>query len=99
MKYNNKFFQYNNSEIVTSNYRSINGYTLFYIYDFEHNLVSDIMQSNSSPLKTTEARRITKVKNFKRVKELHDRNLRLYESNLINEIDLLDIKRHRQEVN
>ena len=99
MKYNNKFFQFSNSEIVVSNYTSINGYRLFYIYDFEHNLVSDIMQSNSAPLKTTEARRITKVKNFNRVRELHDFNLKYYESTLINEIDLLDIKRHRQEVN
>ena len=98
MKYNNKFFQQNNSEIIVSETTSINGYKLFYIYDFEHNLVSDIMQSNSSPLKTTEARRITKVKNFKRVKELHDRNLMFYDSTLINESDLLDIKRYKQEV-
>ena len=98
MKNNNKFFQRNNSEIIVSKYRSIYGYTLFYIYDFEHNLISDIMQSASAPIKTTDARIITTVKNFKRVKELHDSNLRRYNSTLINEIDLLDIKRYKQEV-
>ena len=98
MKNSNKFFKYSNSEIIVSNYRSINGYTLFYIYDFEHNLVSDIMQSNSAPIKTTQARIITKVHNFKRVKELHDFNLKYYESTLVNETELLDIKRYKQEV-
>lgn len=98
MKNNNKFFQYNNSEIIVSNYRSINGYTLFYIYDFEHNLISEVMQSNSAPIKTHDARIITKVESFKRVKELHDWNLRYYESTIINEIDLLEIKRYKQEV-
>lgn len=99
MENSNKFFQRNNSEIIVSDYRSINGYTLFYVYDFEHNLISEVMQSNSSPLKSTEARIITKVKSFKRVKELHTWNLKHYKSTLINEIDLLDLKRHKQEVN
>ena len=99
MKNSNKFFQYNNSEIIVSDYRSINGYTMFFVYDFENNLISNIMQSNSAPIKTTDARKITKVKSFKRVKELHDWNLRHYNSNLINELHILDIKRYKQEVN
>ena len=96
---NNKFFQRNNSEIIVSDYRSINGYTLFYVYDFEHNLISEVMQSSSAPMKTTDARVITKVKSFKRVKELHDWNLRHYDSTLINEPDILEIKRYKQGVN
>lgn len=95
MEKSNKFFQYSNSEIVVSDYRSINGYTLFYVYDFENNVISNIMQSNSAPIKTTDARIITKVKSFKRVKELHDWNLRHYGSKLIDELDLLDIKRYK----
>ena len=89
-----QLFKHENCEIHLSRYRSINGYTEFFIYDFENNLLSSIMASHSAPIKTHQARIITTHKNFTKVKMEHRRMESLYKPTRIYEAELLAIKKH-----